>query len=191
MNKLASFALGAALIAGVTTLAAPASAGVAVGIGVGVGYPGYYYGAPRYRYYRYCDPYSPYFDPYYCDDPYYDAYYGPAFANIIYFDGGWWRGPFRHRYWHGHDWYWVNNGWHRNEWRGRIPSSIRFRNGGHFDNGRFGGFNRSHDFNRGDFRANWNGRSSGGAGDFRGDGGWHRGSFRGEDSWHGGGHRGH
>ena len=200
MNKFAKIVLGAAMIAGAATLAAPpASARVSVGVGFGVGYPGYYpgyyYGPPRYRYYRYCDPYSPYYDPYYCGDPYYDSYYGgyygsPFIGDVVFFDGGWWRGPFRHRHWHGHDWYWVNNGWHRNEWHGRFPGRVTFRNGGSFHNGRYSGFHGAEHFgrSRGDFRS---GHST-----FRGSSSTGRGSFRGNGSGHGshsggGHHHGH
>lgn len=217
MNKFAKIALGAAMVAGAATLAAePASAHVSVGIGFGVGYPGYYPGyfyGPR-PYYRYCDPYSPYYDPYYCGDPYYDGYgYGPTFGDVVFFDGGWWRGPFRHRYYHGHDWYWVNNGWHRNEWHGRVPGSITFRNGGSFNHGRYNGFNGAEHFGRspGDFRTHI--RGGGDGGDRRFNGGSFNGrtnfdsrsnsgtSFHGNGSWraghsggdHGdhGGHHGH
>lgn len=170
MNKIAKIALGAAMVAGAATFAAaPASARVSVGIGFGVGYPGYYpgyypgsYYGPRYRYYRYCDPYSPYYDPYDCGDPYYNSYYddygAPYYGDVVFFDGGWYRGPFRSRYYGGHRWYWVNNGWHRNEWRGgHIPRNVTFRNGG--------GYNGFHGSDRsrvpGDFRSHVRGGPSG------------------------------
>ena len=37
--------------------------------------------------------------------------------------------------------FWVNGGWHRNEWRGRpIPVSLVFRNGGYWRGGHYEGF---------------------------------------------------
>jgi hypothetical protein len=93
---------------------------------------------------------------------------------VIFYDGGWWRGPFRHRHWRGHDWYWVNNGWHRNEWRGRVPHNVSFRNGGYYRGGRYGGFHGSEHF----------GRSHG---SFRGNSG----SFHGHSGHSGGGHHNH
>jgi len=204
MTKLAKIALGAALMAGAATLAAPpAAAHVSVGIGFGVpgyGYaPGYYYGPPRYRYARYCDPYSPYYDPYYCGDPYYDSYYGyggygPVFGDVVFFDGGWYRGPFRHRYYGGHDWYWVNNGWHRNEWHGRMPSSISFRNGGYYRGGRYGGFHGATTFGRSGGSFHGNAVRSGSVSHFNGGSTRGSASFHGGGSWHGNGgghHHGH
>lgn len=186
MNKFAKIALGAAMVAGAATLATqPASARMSVGIGFGVGYPGYYPGSyygPRHRYYRYCDPYSPYYDPYDCGgDPYYNSYYdgygygAPFFGDAVFFDGGWYHGPFRSRYYHGNRWFWVNNGWHRNEWRGgHFPHNVTFRNGGNFSNGRFSGFHGSDRMRApGDFRNHVRGESSGdrrfnGSASFRG-----------------------
>src|ERR1700689_4696381 len=70
MKKFAKFALGAAVLAGAAMIAVgPAEGRVSVGVGIGVG-PGYY-GAPAPAYT--CDPYSRFYDPYYC------GYYGPAY----------------------------------------------------------------------------------------------------------------
>ena len=38
--------------------------------------------------------------------------------------------------------YWIDGGWHRNEWRGgAYPGSITFHNGGYYRGGRYDGFN--------------------------------------------------
>lgn len=90
MKTLAKLALGAAMVAGAATMVAvPADAAVSFGIGIGV--PGPYYGRPYYPYRpRYsCDPYSRWYDPYYCG-AYAPAYvYGPSFY-YSWHDG--WRG---------------------------------------------------------------------------------------------------
>jgi hypothetical protein len=117
MKKLALAAAAAVMMAGTTVATTtPADARVVVGIGIGPGFygPGYYPG-------RYCDPYSRYYDPYRCDG---DYYHDP-----IFFGGYWYRGPFRYRYWGGHRWFWVNHGWHRNEWHGARPSHMTFHGG--------------------------------------------------------------
>jgi hypothetical protein len=98
MKKFAKYALAAAAIAGaaiVTT--APADARVFVGVGVG---PGYYGPGPGPGYS--CDPYSRWYDPYYCDG-YYGGpgYYGPAFGGV-YFGSGW----------GGHGGHWGRGGGH-------------------------------------------------------------------------------
>jgi hypothetical protein len=91
MKKFAKIALGALMLAGAATAmtAAPADARVSVGIGIGV--PGYY-GGPAY-YPRYsCDPYSRFYDPYYCGAYARPYYYGPDFY-LNYHTG--WGGGFR------------------------------------------------------------------------------------------------
>jgi hypothetical protein len=76
MKRFAKLALGALMVAGAATaVAAPASARVFVGIGA----PLVYGGAPA------CDPYSPYYNPYYCDGP---AYVGDPVVGFG-FGGGW------------------------------------------------------------------------------------------------------
>jgi len=81
MKKVAKI-LGAVLLAGAATLAvsAPAAARVSVGVGIGGGY----YGPPAPAYS--CDPYSRFYDPYYCGAGY--PYYGPAYGY-----GPYWGGP--------------------------------------------------------------------------------------------------
>ncbi len=115
----------------------PAAAQVSIGVGFST--PGYG------SYYRrdVCDPYSRYYDPYYCDRGYYDDYYTPSIGNIVFYGGNWYRGPFRSRYYNGHNWYWINNGWRRHEWHGRYPRSMNFRNGGWYRDGRYGGYSNA------------------------------------------------
>ena len=82
MKRFAKLALGAVLMAGAATaIASPASARVFVGIGAPLAYGA----APA------CDPYSPYYNPYYCG-------YGPANVGgpVIGFGfGGGWHEGFR------------------------------------------------------------------------------------------------
>ena len=80
MKKVAKI-LGAVLLAGAATFAVSAPAAAAVSVGVGIG-PGYYGPGPGYS----CDPYSRYYDPYYCGAGY--PYYGPAYGY-----GPYWGGP--------------------------------------------------------------------------------------------------
>ena len=80
MKRFAKFALGALILAGAATAAAaPASARVVVGLGLPVAAP------------VSCDPYSRFYDPYYCQ---------PAYAApVIGFGFGGWHGGFHDR-WH-------------------------------------------------------------------------------------------
>jgi len=78
--------VGAALLAGAATIAAaPASAQVRFGVG------GYAAPAPV------CDPYSRFYDPYYCGAPYYGPAYGPVLSFGFGGRGGWGRDDFRGR----------------------------------------------------------------------------------------------
>ena len=136
MKNLVRLAAASALATGIAMMASgPANAGVGISIGVGGYYPPAYYGptyygprhyGPRYygpayygpRYYRgACDYYAPYYDPYACD--------WPVYSSPVYIGGVWYTGPIRYRNWGGHRWYWVNRGWHRDEWRGPRPAHIR------------------------------------------------------------------
>lgn len=67
----------------------------------------------------------------------YDAefYYDP-----IYIGGAWYHGPYRWRMVHGVRVFWLNGGWHRNEWHGAVPVSLVFRNGGYWRGGHYAGF---------------------------------------------------
>lgn len=72
MKRFAKIALGAVMLAGAATaIASPASAGIAVGFGVGPGY----YGPPAGAV---CDPYSRFYNPYYCGPVGYGYDYGPV-----------------------------------------------------------------------------------------------------------------
>lgn len=124
MKILFKSAFAAAILLGTTvTIAQPASAGVSVGIvlpGVAV---------------------SPYGAGYiaYDDDYYYDP---------IYIGGAWYHGPYRWQMRGGERMFYVNGRWHRNEWRGgRMPSTIVFRNGGSFRDGRNIGFGNAERIN--------------------------------------------
>ena len=135
MKTIAKLALGALMLAGAaTTVSEPAAAGVSVGIGIGIPGPAYYpgYYGPR----RVCDPYSRWYDPYYCGAA--DAYYdGPVFIG-----GGWYNGPFRWRYWGGQRQFWWNGGWHAGTgfhpggFHGHVTTAPHGGFGGH---GSFGG----------------------------------------------------
>lgn len=97
----------------------PGAATAGVGVSVGIGVPGVYY-APG-------AGYSP--------------YQGSVYYDPIYFDGAWYHGPYRWRMEHGRRVFWVDGGWHRNEWHGGpIPGSLTFRNGGYYRGGRYDGF---------------------------------------------------
>jgi hypothetical protein len=113
MKRFAKLALGAVLMAGAATaMATPADARVSIGIGIGVPGGGYY--GPAYRYNAYCDPYSPYYDPYDCRG------YGPSeyWYDPVFIGGEWFYGPHRYREWGGRREFWVHGGWHHDEWRG-------------------------------------------------------------------------
>ncbi|HEX2594023.1 MAG TPA: hypothetical protein VHL34_21155 [Rhizomicrobium sp.] len=175
MKKLAMAALGALMMAGTTAATtAPAEARVVVGIGFGGG--GYY--APGYHGgygYRVCDPYSRYYNPYRCED---DRYYSDYYYDPIYFGGGWYRGPFRYRDYRGYREFWVNGGWHRNEWRGHYPTHYSYRGGWYgSSHPRYSG----HTWN-GDNGHNWTSNNGHG---------WNGGNNGGGHNWNGGGHNGH
>lgn len=109
--------LAAALLAG-TAAMVPTGAPAGVSVSVGIGTPLVY--APG---------------------PGYSPYEGQVYYDPIYFGGAWYHGPYRWRMKHGQRVFWVDGGWHRNEWRGRpIPGSLTFSNGGYYRGGRFEGF---------------------------------------------------
>jgi hypothetical protein len=105
-------------------LTVPASAGFAIGVDVGPGY----YGPPAPDYYgaAVCNPYSRYYNPYVCDDEYYD---GPP----LYIDGYWYDQPMRSRYYGGHREFWVHDSWRHGDF---------YRGGGNFYRGHGGGGHR-------------------------------------------------
>jgi len=116
MKILLKSAIAAVVLLGTTAMIAqPASAGV--GVSVGIALPGSGYGPG----------YVPYDN---------DYYYDP-----IYIGGAWYHGPYRWQMRNGERMFYVNGGWHRNEWRnGPRPNTIMFRNGGSFRDGRNIGF---------------------------------------------------
>jgi len=122
MKIIPKSALAAALLAGATVVV-PASATAGVDISVNLGAPAVVV--------------SPDYAPY-------DAefYYDP-----IYIDGAWYHGPYRWRMVHGERVFWVDGRWHRNEWRGPIPVSLEFRNGGYWRGGRYAGFREAERIN--------------------------------------------
>src|ERR1700722_20200650 len=81
MKRFAKYVLSGALIAGAATIAAlPASAAVRIGVGIAP-----YAAGPG----PVCDPYSRFYDPYYCGAPYYGpGYYGGPGIGFG-FCGGW------------------------------------------------------------------------------------------------------
>ncbi len=103
------------------------------------------YGAPPYGSPYGADPYDQagndggYCDPYYgCPDDYYDL---PVYDGEIYWDGGWYNGPFFYRDFGGHRQFWVHGGWHYGNSRG-----------GHFGPALGRGYFQTHGFgNRGGF----------------------------------------
>jgi len=117
MKTIFKVTLAAALLAG-TAAIVPTGAMAGVTVSVGIGTPLVY--APG---------------------PGYSPYEGQVYYDPIYFDGAWYHGPYRWRMRHGQRVFWVDGGWHRNEWRGRpIPGSLKFSNGGYYRDGRFEGF---------------------------------------------------
>lgn len=106
MKNFLKLAATAAILTGAAMFAsAPARAdGVSITIGVpGIGF--------SYDSGGYCDSWG-------CPEAYWDypLYYGP-----VYFGGDWYRGPLYYRVVHGHHWYWIHGGWHRDHWRGPRP----------------------------------------------------------------------
>jgi hypothetical protein len=118
---------------------ASAQVGVSVGVGgvgVGVGV-----GAPVFdaNVYGPCGPgYAP------CGAEY-NPYEGDNYYDPIYFGGEWYHGPYHWRRGNdGQSEFYVNGGWHRNEWRGgAYPASISFSNGGYYRGGRYDGWDGS------------------------------------------------
>jgi hypothetical protein len=116
MKLLLRSSLAVGAIAGLAALAPSVATG---GVSIGIGVPTVVVGAnPGYVAY---------------DDQY---YYEP-----VYISGAWYHGPYRWRMRGGERVFFVNGGWHANEWReGRVPAAIVFRNGGSFRDGRYEGF---------------------------------------------------
>ena len=120
----------AAVLTGAAMFAsAPARAdGVSITIGVpGIGF--------SYSSGGYCDDWG-------CPQDYWDypVYYGP-----VYYRGEWYRGPVYYRLRHGHYYYWLRGGWHRDQWRGPRPRWYR-RHDYHYGRSLGYDYYRSHGF---------------------------------------------
>lgn len=118
MKTIFNLTVAAAALAGAAVFV-PAVATAGVDVSVGIGVPGAVY-APG---------------------PGYSPYEGQMYYDPIYFDGAWYHGPYRWRMSRGQRVFWIDGGWHRNEWRGGpIPGSLTFSNGGYYRGGRYEGF---------------------------------------------------
>jgi hypothetical protein len=130
-SALAAAAMTAAMVPGL----ASAQIGVSVGVGpvgVAVGVPGAVFDPAGYG------PCGPGYDP--CG-PEYNPYEGDMYYDPIYFGGAWYHGPYRWQERDGQREFFVNGGWHRNEWTGRAyPASMTFGNGGYYRGGRYDGW---------------------------------------------------
>jgi hypothetical protein len=167
MKRIAKLALGALLMAG-TAFAVATPAAAQVSFGIGMGGPGYY-GPPRHAV---CNPYSRYYDPYYCGD--YDEYDGPP----LFIDGYWFNNG-RYRDYYGQRQYWVHGGW-----RG-------YGGGGGYGGGHGGGYGGGYGGGHGGgYGGGYGGGHGGGYGG--GHGGGHGGGYGGgHGGGNGGGHGGH
>src|SRR5579871_6802296 len=145
MRRVTKAVMAAIALAGaVTALSVPANA-QSVGFGVTIGdpYAGGYYGPDPYAapppppppaYDPYAYGYGPEYDPYaacYTYDYYNPPWgYPPDYCNYqvwfepIYVGGLWYDGPVYYRTFGGFREYWLNGGWHRDEWRGARPAHI-------------------------------------------------------------------
>lgn len=204
MKTVTKAAIAALVLTGsAVAISVPANAQVSAYVGVG-GDPGFgaYYESDPYADPYYAGPYdadpyaydSGYADPYACD--YYDYYeppwgYPPDYCNYqvwtqpVYVSGLWYGGPIYYRSYGGVNWFWLNGGWRRDEWRGSRPSRIDWSRNRYW-NGQI--------HHRPNSRGVWNGRSWNGNG-FAG-GNYNRGYGNGRDgnrsnnfagrSWNGG-----
>ncbi len=130
MKMILKNALMAAAIAG-TTAIVPTLASAQIGITVGIGGPGPMM-APVYA------PCGPGYDP--CGAGY-NPYEGGYYYDPVFFGGSWYHGPYRWRMRGGEHVFWIDGGWHRNEWAGgAYPASMVFRNGGYYRGGHYDGF---------------------------------------------------
>lgn len=75
------------------------------------------------------------------NDPGYSPYDEQYYYDPIFISGSWYHGPYRWKMRNGQRVFLVNGRWHRNEWRDNsYPATITFRNGGHYNGGRYHGF---------------------------------------------------
>ena len=130
-SAIAAAAFAAAMVPGLALAQVGVSVGIGgVGVGVGVGAPVFAAGV-----YAPCGPgYAP------CGAEY-NPYEGENYYDPIYFGGAWYHGPYRWQERDGQREFYVNGGWHRNEWTGgAYPASITFSNGGYYRGGRYDGW---------------------------------------------------
>jgi len=120
MNMTLKSALMAAALAGAATMVPGVASAATVGVAIVVPAP--------------IVVVSPY-------GPGYVAYDAQYYYDPIYISGDWYHGPYRWRMHHGQRQFFVMGRWHRNEWRdSTFPTTIVFRNGGRYGNGRYDGF---------------------------------------------------
>jgi hypothetical protein len=176
--RLVTKAVLAALAMTGSIMAVSSPAKAQVSAYVGIGDPGYYgpdpYADPYYGDPYYADPYdSAYADPYACD--YYDPPWGyppdycayQIWQQPIYVGGIWYSGPVYYRGFGADRMFWLNGGWHRDEWRGARPGRIdwgrnmRWSGPVHHFTGRGGNF-AGRAWNGGNFERGVRGRDFGG-----------------------------
>ena len=163
MRNITKAVLAAIALAGAATaMSAPAKAAVGFSVGVTGGDPSYggYYESDPYAEPYYdpsAAPYDPYAAPYdqyaadpYAADPYACDYYDPPWGyppdycryqvwyEPVYVGGLWYNGPIYYRNYSGLNWFWLNGGWRRDEWRGPRPNWDR-RYGNQYGYGNQGG----------------------------------------------------
>lgn len=135
MKSVAKFAFGAFMLGGAALAGTvPAAAHTSAGISFGFDYPTYADRDPCAYYDDYDVP--PWgLPPGYCGYP---VYYGP-----VYWGGDWYRGPIYYRAYRGRRVYWLNGGWRHDEWHGRRPGRIEWRERG-YDRWRGGDWHGGH-----------------------------------------------
>ncbi len=107
MKTFAKFALGAAMVTGAAFAAtSPASAQVSFSLQFGnPGYGRYYAPPPRYR--DDCDPRPRVYRS--CNNYWYDP---------VFYRERWYTAPTQFRWVGSTRYFWIDNGWRRDEWRG-------------------------------------------------------------------------
>ena len=149
--------------------------------------------------YGYCDPY------YGCPDDYYDL---PVYDGAVFFDGGWFSGPFFWRDLGGNRQFWIHGGWHSGQFRGGHfgPALGRdyfaqhgigaFAHSGNFGRQNFARLDPQRGFQRPAFngfhgslagRSSFNPQPQRSFGGFQGRWGGHAGFQQQARAWHGGG----
>ena len=137
-SAIAAAAMTAAMVPGLASAQVGVSVGIGgVGVGVGVGAPVFDSGV-----YGPCGPgYAP------CGAEY-NPYDGDNYYDPIYYGGAWYHGPYRWQMRDGQREFYVNGGWHRNEWAGgAYPASMTFSNGGYYRGGRYDGWDGANGIN--------------------------------------------